>query len=80
MPLFFFHLADSDHTITDDEGTELADLQAARAEAVSVSRDLLRANAVAAPSRGTPWRLWVTDKPNGAGKTLSTLQLSARDC
>jgi integrase len=29
--------------------------------------------------RGQPWRLWVTDQPGGAGKTLFTLRFSATD-
>ena len=39
MPMYYFHLQDDD-TITDTEGTDLADLAAARVHAVGVAREL----------------------------------------
>jgi hypothetical protein len=42
MPKFFFHVRDSDGEISrDDEGQELADLEAARAEAICANREML---------------------------------------
>jgi len=77
MPRYFFHVADNDHPIIDDEGTELPDLQTARKEAVCASAEMLRDGGAAKLWTGTPWRLWVTDHPGGAGKRLFTLQFSA---
>jgi hypothetical protein len=42
MPRYYFHVSDSDHSIIDDEGTELPDLQAAHKEAVCASSEMLR--------------------------------------
>jgi hypothetical protein len=41
MPRYFFHIIDGDEII-DDEGTELAGLDEARAEAIVVSGEMLR--------------------------------------
>jgi hypothetical protein len=40
MPRFYFHVHD-DKTVVDEQGTDLPDLAAARAEAVSGARDLM---------------------------------------
>jgi hypothetical protein len=77
MPRYYFHVSDSDHSIIDDEGTELPDLQAAHKEAVCASSEMLRDGGAATLWSGTPWRLWVTDHAGGAGKRLFTLQFSA---
>jgi hypothetical protein len=42
MPRFFLHIQDGDRRIEDPDGSELPDLEAARAEAVSAARDFLR--------------------------------------
>jgi hypothetical protein len=42
---------------------------------VLIKRRGLRATA--ALWNGTPWRMWVTDQPNGEGKTFFTLRFSA---
>jgi hypothetical protein len=39
MPMYYFHLCDHD-TITDIDGTELADIEAAREHADTVAREL----------------------------------------
>jgi hypothetical protein len=47
MPMFFFHIRDSSDLIEDPEGTDLPNLEAARADALVSARmmlaDLLRA-------------------------------------
>jgi hypothetical protein len=45
MPRFYFHIRDGDTVILDDEGYELADVDAARAEALDSARDLRRQDA-----------------------------------
>jgi hypothetical protein len=41
MPRFFFHIRHENQLVRDPEGTELADLAAARAEALADARELL---------------------------------------
>jgi hypothetical protein len=59
MPRFYFDIRDGEF-IPDDEGTELADLEAARIQAVMLSGALLSEN----PSKfweGEEWQLEVRD-------------------
>ena len=42
-------------------------------EAVQASVDLLRGRRGRDFWTGEPWRLWVTDQPNGGGKTILAL-------
>ena len=78
MTLYYFHLEDG-QTLHDEEGMDLPNLAAAQDEALRSSGDFLRDGPVARDAfwKGTPWRLWVTDKPNGEGKTLFALRFSA---
>jgi hypothetical protein len=57
----------------------LRDIAAAQKEALRASADILKAGARATATlwTGTPWRMWVTDKPNGEGNTFFTLRFSA---
>jgi hypothetical protein len=41
MPRFFFHMRDGDWLVEDPEGSELPDLEAARAKAADLARDYL---------------------------------------
>jgi Domain of unknown function (DUF6894) len=77
MPRYYFHLKDG-QVLHDDHGLELPDIAAAKNEALRASGDLIRGGprATADLWNGTPWRMWVTDKPNG-GKTIFTLRFSA---
>jgi hypothetical protein len=73
---FYFHFANGE-TILDNIGTDLADLDAVRKEALGTTRDLL----FEAPPQiwaGKPCRIWVTDEPNALGQTVLTLELCAR--
>ena len=58
MPLFYFTLKNGHHTIPDREGEELADLNAARAHAAGVARELMRNRGVKARA----WRMEVCDE------------------
>jgi hypothetical protein len=78
MPRYYFNLKDGRVSL-DDEGTELADIKAARQEAVRFSGEVLRDGAGDSLWEGEPWRLWVTDQPNGKGMTFFTLDFSARE-
>ena len=69
MPRYFFHLNDG-HTALDAEGTELADLNAARQEAVRFSGEVLREGPgdslgkVNPGSSGLPISLTVKETPS----------------
>ncbi len=76
MPRYFFNLKDG-RTTLDHEGTELPDIQTARREAVRFTGEVLRDRPDQTLWAGEPWRLWVTDQPNGRGKTLFTLNFWA---
>jgi hypothetical protein len=77
MPRYYFHW-ENGHILHDGNGLELPDLAAAQHEALETSIDLIKGRvALTTLWNGTPWRMWVTDKPNGDGKTLFTLRLSA---
>jgi hypothetical protein len=41
MPLFYFHICDAKGFVEDEEGRELADAAAARAEAVTAAREIM---------------------------------------
>jgi len=43
MPRFYFHIRDGERLIKDPEGSELSDLESARAEALVGARELLAA-------------------------------------
>jgi hypothetical protein len=58
MPLFYFTLKNGNYTIPDREGEKLADLNAARAHATGVARELMRNRGVKART----WRLEVCDE------------------
>ena len=78
MSRYYFHVLNG-HTLLDDEGTELADLQAVRAEAVRASREIILTHEGNAEFwAGEPARLWITDGPNATGRTVLTIEMSAR--
>jgi hypothetical protein len=61
----------------DGEGIELQNIEEARSAAVRLSGALLSDIDDDNMWRGIPWRLWVTDGPNGTGKTLLALSFAA---
>ena len=78
MPRYFFNIEDGRTTI-DNVGSEHPDLQAARGEALVTGTETLCDGGGPYLWSGQPWRLWVTDQPGGAGKTLFTLRFSATE-
>ncbi|MFL5037301.1 MAG: DUF6894 family protein [Microvirga sp.] len=74
---YYFNVKDGE-TLLDGEGTEFADMNAVRNEAVGSSADLLKGLHGEHFWSGEPWLLWVTDQPNGGGNTVLTLRFSAQ--
>lgn len=54
MPMYYFHLRDQD-TISDMDGTELPDLEAAREHANAVANELTYKTG---GIQGEPWSMW----------------------
>ena len=76
MPRYFFNVHDG-RDYPDDEGTELPDLAAVRAEALRSSGEMLRDNNGTAEFwSGDDWTMNVTDE---AGKTVLTLRFSGAE-
>lgn len=71
MPSFYFHVRDGDALFEDPDGSELPDLEAARAEAVTAAREafaeLIRRGKAAASRR--------FEIADGAGRILATVGL-----
>jgi hypothetical protein len=78
MARYYFNFKNG-HTALDDHGTEIADTDGLRREAVRATREIfLTQEGVPEFWAGEPARIWVTDGPNATGKTVLTLELSAR--
>jgi hypothetical protein len=76
MPRYFFNVHDS-RDYPDNEGMELPDLAAVRAEAIRSSGEMLRESKdVADFWSGDDWTMNVTDE---AGKTVLTLRFSGTE-
>jgi hypothetical protein len=78
MARYYFHSKNGKVTL-DKQGLELANLDAVREEAYFFGRETVWA----APGGRQFWAgesqsVWVTDGPNASGKTVLTLELSAR--
>jgi hypothetical protein len=79
MSRYYFNVKDGE-TILDNEGIELPGMEAVREEALATSLEILRGmHGLADHWSREPWRLWVTDQPSGAGKTVLTLEFSAKN-
>jgi hypothetical protein len=74
----FFHVSYG-KMAWDSQGTELQDIIEVRSAAVRLSGALLSDIDEGPLWRGTPWRLWVTDGPNGTGNTVLALSFVADD-
>jgi hypothetical protein len=74
---YYFNVKDG-ALIHDDEGMELADMDAVKKEAIQSSADMLKGHHGQNFWTGEPWLLWVTDQPNGGGNTVLTLTFSSR--
>ena len=76
MNLYYFHIRDG-HTILDEVGSLLPNMAAVKTKALTVTSELI-GSPRSAHWGATPWRLWVTEGPNGEGKTLLTLDVLAQ--
>jgi hypothetical protein len=74
VPRYFFHVKDG-RSIPDDVGIELPDIQAAQAQAVTGSAEILRDEGSQFWD-GTDWRMTVTDE---RGHILFVLRFSAEE-
>ncbi len=72
--MFYFHI-ENGSAILDTDGIDLPDVEAARAEAVAVIADVLRDGEARDLWSNHPLQLWVTDEPDGAGRTLLRLHV-----
>jgi hypothetical protein len=78
MPRYYFHIED-DRTEIDRVGVELPDLTGARQEGVRAAGEMLRDGSATTLWSGKPWRMWVTQSPPPAAKTLFSLWFSATE-
>ena len=79
MARYYFHVVDGSF-IADDTGSEFADIDAAKAAAVSLAGSILREAKLPGIWSGETWKLHVTDSPViGAGHTFCTLKFSGID-
>jgi len=76
MALHYFHHSNG-ALFLDDVGTELADLNSVRTEAIHTCRDLMWSERANSLWSGAPCKLWVTDMPNDSGETILTLEVNA---
>jgi uncharacterized protein DUF6894 len=72
----FFHVSYG-KMVWDSEGIELQNIAEARSAAIELSAALLSDIDDRRLWRGTPWRLWVTEGPNGTGDTVLALSFAA---
>ena len=72
MPMYYFHLEDQD-TVTDVDGTELADLASARAHAAAVAREL---TVNSTGMLGHTWDRWNMSVRDDQGVYLFSLAMS----
>lgn len=72
MPMYFFHLRDRD-SISDLDGTELADIEAAREHASAVARELMfKTSGI----QGEPWSKWAMVVNDHDGEELFSFEMS----
>jgi hypothetical protein len=74
---YFFHIRNGE-TLFDDEGMELSNLDAVRQEALLSSTEMLRGHNASEFWSGEPWKLWVTDAPNGGEDTILAITFASR--
>ena len=74
MPLYFFHV-DNGEFVPDPIGTELADLEAAKLEAVRAGCEMIGDASEAFWELQTPWNMHVTDADR---RLLFTLQFGVK--
>lgn len=72
MPMYYFHLRDDNH-ISDLDGTELADVDAAREHASAVARELTNNTS---GIQGEPWSKWSMVVHDDDGAELFSFEMS----
>jgi hypothetical protein len=70
----YFHLKDGHGVIRDPEGVEVADLQAARVQAIQAIEELRQEDA----SASRDWSGWTLEVADGSGAALFSLDLASR--
>jgi hypothetical protein len=73
---FYFNVINSE-TELDSDGTHLSGLAEARIQALEMLGAMLQDAASIFPWGGAPWRVWVSDGPQGSGRVLFTVQVAA---
>jgi hypothetical protein len=73
---FYFNVRNGG-TELDPDGTLLSGIAEARSQALRMLGAMLQEADSNFPWGGTPWRVWVSDGPQGSGRVLFTLQVSA---
>jgi hypothetical protein len=76
MAMHYFHLANGSVSL-DDIGTDLPTLAAVEIEALRTARDMLNLGSTDGIWDGGAWKVWVTDQPNAAGRTVLSLEVLA---
>ena len=71
--LYYFHVRDG-VILLDDEGHDCADLASVRTQALATCAMLKELSGGAEFWSGEGWTMWVTDEPNGKGKTILALE------
>lgn len=72
MPMYYFHLRNSDR-IEDTDGTELANMSAARDHAIGVARELMFKRL---SMLGNEWSKWTMSINDCAGNELLSFRLA----
>lgn len=78
MARLYFHFQNGVRTL-DHDGVDLPDLLAVQTEAARTIAAIMSDDDVRGLWSGQPLRLWVTDGPNDAGKTLLALRVTAEN-
>jgi hypothetical protein len=73
---FYFNVINS-VTELDSDGTLLSSVAEARIQALEMLGAILQEAASNFPWTGAPWRVWVSDGPQGSGRVFFTLQVAA---
>jgi hypothetical protein len=73
---FYFNVMNGE-TELDPDGTQLSGIAEARIQALEMLGAMLREAASNFHWGGAPWRVWVSDGPQGSGNVLFTLLVSA---
>jgi hypothetical protein len=74
MALHYIHLSNG-YTLLDAEGTDVP-VSSARDVAVRTASELLNRGNTEQLWTGKPWKVWVTDQPNGAGHTIASIEIT----